>query len=333
MSINRPEQHTHVTPDALPQHIQRVDEAFDNTSLPKAHAEGLLDKQVPDHAQDVIDRAAPDAANFIERHEVPVSPAKKRRGLIIGASATIAAGLVAAGAVFGVKAATDQPKNGVPQPGPDTASSALAVPGPAETVKAPEKEPLAPSPENGFPVPTVEQIKIPATLTPEEVGRAFEQRLTAWDMAGATPENAKIWLRAADDKSFLEDLATKNAELFADTIYIKGWESQPSLSGSVRYARAGNLQHVRAWFKTSSHTWPEDKEPFNAWEETGPVKVISSSPDGGVVEITSTTRNNSAKNRASTVEIGINEGIGKMVTYKLTYVKDGETFKISNLGK
>ncbi|UVJ38034.1 hypothetical protein [Arthrobacter sp. CJ23] len=332
MSIEHPELHkTNVSPADLPDHVERVDEAFDNTSLPQAHAEGLVDNQVPDHAQDVIEMASPETANFIERHQ---APARKRRGLLIGASATVAAGLIAAGAVFGVKAAIDQPKNSRPQPGPDTASSASVLPGPVETAKAPEtKEPTVPSPENGFPVPTAEQIKIPATLTPEEVGRAFEQRLTAWVMAGATKENGEKWLNTPDKNAYITEIATQNAKLFTDNMYVNGWESNQRLKNAARSSIDISVQHVRAWFKTSGHVWPEDKEPYHSWEETGDIRVVSSSPDGGVLEITSTSRNNAEKNRASTVEIGINDGVNKTITYRLTYVKEGETFKISNLGK
>ncbi|OFI39534.1 hypothetical protein BIU82_00180 [Arthrobacter sp. SW1] len=266
MSIEHPELHrTNISPADLPDHVERVDEAFDNTSLPQAHAEGLVNNQVPDHAHDVIQIASPDNANFVERPLTPAPAPKRRRGLVVGASAAVAAGLLAAGVAIGVKAGGEQQGSASPEPSLDPTTEAPVTPGPQEAGAQLEQEPF-----------TVESLQIPAGLTPEEFAkRLIEGGYTRWGMAGRSDQLNDAWL--AGDDAMVDEIADENAQVAAKALFVPDWQSQPRLVSHFNFIRKDNASNLRNWILTYKSQDPmTDREPYFESLSVIRVEVMSS---------------------------------------------------------
>ncbi|MCX2746263.1 hypothetical protein OOZ51_00350 [Arthrobacter sp. MI7-26] len=318
MSINRPEQHTSVTPDALPQHIQRVDEAFDKTSLGEAHSEGLLDNQIPDHAQDVIDRAAPDDANFLEHPVRPKVTPKRARNLLVGAGAVVATGLIATGAFLGIRAGTEGQHSAGPSPSPDNTSSAPVTPG----------ETAAPTPE----ALTVASLEISANNTPEKIGELIVQdRLSKWVMAGATPENQRAWLDSGGSYDVIKAIAEKNGDTIADALLVPNWRDIPALVKFVNNEKEINAHNLEFWMKTYKSQNPADQEAFTNSISAALVTLESQTATGQTISVVGQEHNNAKKNRGETWEPGLLKDNESTFTFHLTIETDNNRIKVSDI--
>ncbi|WP_437770483.1 hypothetical protein [Arthrobacter sp. KNU40] len=291
MSIERPEQRTiiNVSPEALPAHIERVDEAFDNTSLPQAHAEGLVDNQVPDHAQDVIDIANPDTANFIERtaREEPVS--HRRRNLLIGLGAGAAGIALAVGAFVGIKGATDGSHNAAPGSDPK-ATGQLNETSPSPSALQ----------EHNY---TVQELLIPATLSGEDAAKMlFEQRFSTWYAAGASDKLSSDWLKAGGGGAMPKSMAAASGPTFADAVMVPDWRNRPSLVRIEQREEAVNADALETWLMTYKSHDAQDKEPYKRSLTVEKADVVSSTDSSIILTVYATEHENADKNRAIQID-------------------------------
>ncbi|WP_285727753.1 hypothetical protein [Psychromicrobium xiongbiense] len=294
MSIERPNPRTTTNPGELPPHIQRVGEAFDNTSLPQAHAEGLVDNQVPDLAQEVIDTASPETANFIE---APAQKEKERK--LLSRRNFLLAGLGIAGVVAVeeatraiVGASTRPDAKPAPTAGSEKSASAAATSG-----------------ETGSPAPSeqelnVKSLELDGSLTPEQLAKTFGQdRLSSWNMAGATEANLNKYLDLGAQSAFPREIAEKNGEIYADALLVPGWRSDAALNTFVNgpsgqktlNALAIEMNFITHYDKSSNI---KDKEPYWQTVSIDSTTVISQTADTVVTTSAATQHTNEAKNSA-----------------------------------
>ncbi|MGO4858944.1 hypothetical protein [Arthrobacter sp. 2MCAF14] len=321
MSIERPEHRTisNVSPEALPAHIERVDEAFDNTSLPQAHAEGLVDNQVPDHAQDVIDIANPDTANFIERtaRDEPVS--HRRRNLLIGLGAGAAGVALAVGAFVGIKGATDGSHNAVPGSDPKLTG---------------QLNETSPSPsalqEHTY---TVQELLIPATLSGQDAAKMlFEQRFSAWYAAGASDKLNSDWHKsAANGADALKPITASTAKTFADALFVSDWQNRLSLVRLEQREEAVNSNALETWLMTYKSHDGQDKEPYKRSLTVEKVDIVSSSDASTILTVYMTEHENADKNRAIQIDPNHTSIEGNKLVWQVQLDKVDGSWKLADL--
>lgn len=220
------------------------------------------------------------------------TPEKKPRKFVYGTVAGIAGAAIAAGAIMGIGALNEKPKKD------DHASSASAAPS-----KTPEAS-TPPTPE----ALTVQSLEIPAGLTPEELGTTLIDRLSSWDMAGATAENRDGYLKAGaatgDSFGYATQLAQQNGAIYAEALFGPDWQSVPTLATYVPNKEKANAGLIELWFATSAGISRLDPEPFKSSDTVDSVTVVSQSGGAITERIATTAHNNSSANRADTLAPG-----------------------------
>ena len=203
---------------------------------------------------------------------------KSHKKLIIGAAAFLAGAALVAGSVIGLKAASDMPKN--TPPGPD----------PKATSQTPEATPT-PKAE----VLTVASLEVPAGATQEQLGITIMQdRLSAWEMAGTTPENQRGYYTSGGSVEFINSLADKNGDLFADALLVPNWRDNASLATWVANEKKINANDLESWFITYNSGIAGDVEVFNAYTTVDSTVTV---PQTGMLNTVGTEHNNADKNR------------------------------------
>ena len=130
-------------------------------------------------------------------------------------------------------------------------AGANAKPSPTATLKTSASPEASATPE----ALTVQSIEIPASLTPEQMGEALIDRLSSWELAGATDSNRKLYIAEgqstgdADAKS--REIANTNGAIYAEALFGTDWISDPKLATFVPNKEAGNAQAISKWFKTT----------------------------------------------------------------------------------
>lgn len=245
---------------------------FDNTSLPEAYEQGHL-----------VTPESP--APLLDAHEAPAK--KNRKGLLIGLGATGAGIALAAGAVFGVNALNQAPK---------TEPTAAAPADPSETPA--EASPPASPEVQTF---TAEQLEIPAGLDAETLGKTIvADRWSEWLNAGAT--NELRWAAHDVNESwdeFLPKMVDNNREVFADALYVPGWQSNENLLKDITTTRNANLANLQWYVATawSGDQKPQNKEGYRSWLTVELVQELEDHVDETrTIEVTYSNANNSTMN-------------------------------------
>lgn len=261
---NQPE---HVTSEQIPHsgiyHDEHPVDEFDNTPLPEAVERGLVNPM-------------PDTPAGLE----PTEPTEKKshKKLLIGGAAFLAGAAVIAGSVIGIRAAGDAPKNTPPAPDPKATSQT------PEATPTPVAEAL-----------TIASLEVPAGATPEQLGITFFQdRLSAWVMAGTIPENQKGYFTSGGSVDFINSLADKNGNLFADALLVPNWRDNPSLATWVANEKKTNASYLENWFLTYNSGISGDTEAFKA---STTVDLTTTVPQTGMLKTIGTEHNNADKNR------------------------------------
>ena len=242
-------------------------------------------------------------------------PAEKKshKKLIIGAAAFLAGAALMAGSVIGLKAASDVPKNTPPAPDPKATSQT------PEATLTPKAEVL-----------TVASLEIPAGGTPEQLGTAFFQdRLSAWEMSGATPENQKAYFSSGGSVEFINSLADKNGNTFADALLVPGWRDDALLATWVGNLKKNNAGYLENWLLTYKSDIAGDTEAFKANTTVESTTVV---PQTNMLKTIVTDHNNADKNRIGSKydprELGLN---GQRVVFQYTLRTIDGKAKISTL--
>ena len=203
---------------------------------------------------------------------------KTKRKLIIGLGAGAAGIALAAGAVFGISSLNVAPK-------PRHSNSASADPS-----KTPEA-----TATRVAEVLTVASLEVPAGASPEQLGITFFQdRLSAWEMAGATPDNQKAYFTSGGSVDFINSLADKNGNLFADALLVPNWRDDPSLATWVANEKKTNASYLENWFLTYKSGIAGDTEAFKASTTVDSTTTVLQTD---MLKTIGTEHNNADKNR------------------------------------
>jgi hypothetical protein len=301
---NQPE---HLTSEQIPHsgihYDERPVDEFDHTSLPDAVERGLVNPM-------------PDTPAGLEQTES--TEKKSHKKLVIGGAAFLAGAAVIAGSVIGLKAAGDAPKNALPAPDPKATSH------------TPEATPTA-QPE----VLTVQSAEIPAGLTPEQLGTTLIDRLSSWDMAGATAANRDAYFaegaKTGNANTYATQVSESNGDIYAEALFGPNWQSVPILATYVPNEKIANADIIELWFKTSSGTSGLDTSPFRNWDTVDSVTVVSQNATSVTEHIDVTSNNNAGQgNRAETLAPGTAAQNGEKFVVKATFTTVGGVEKISN---
>jgi hypothetical protein len=206
----------------------------------------------------------------------------------------------------------------------------LAACGPAnapvdsEPTDAPESSETA-TPEEVF---TAESLALPDTLTPEETGTKFIQGLSAWQMAGATPENANAWFLSPDPQQFVRDLVRKNTNIFTQAVLIPDWDTPEhqdlrDFVGSVEPGQESGwsrviIANLTNYFQTYESGNPIDVKPANREERVDSSELIQPIEAGFIVD-THVTTIIETDNRVSTWDPEILTTNGSQSTFRQTF--------------
>lgn len=197
-----------------------------------------------------------------------------------------------------------------------------------------------PSPEATMtPEQIIKSLELPATLTPEQLGETLvNDRISDWYMYGATAENRNGYYDADGEFSYIQELADKNGELFADALFVSNWRElvppqgqKLSLADYVTGFKMANADALENWFKTSDSGDPDDIEPFVRSLKAGHVSIISDSGNEITMTIDTTAINNADKNRIKDLDPSNLTGNGNKFVIFVKFVRVGDLQKISEL--
>jgi hypothetical protein len=248
---------------------------FDKTSLKEAHDQGLI--------------KAPYSAET-----TPNTPKKPHVLRNIGIFAAGAA--IAGGAVFGITSINSAPKSQ-----PVATAPGEPVPDISPSVEA--SEPTATeseSPVSGGELLSVEALEIPAGLDAEKLGTMIvADRFTSWANAGAYDG---LLMQSVDENlswdEMLPEIADKNMAVYADALYVDGWEQKTQLTQFVEGTRDSNLGTLQWYTSTqwSSEEKPENKEGYKQWLTVDGVQEVSTDSNERTIDVAVTSHSNSDMN-------------------------------------
>lgn len=217
------------------------------------------------------------------------APEKKSRKPLVIALSSIAGVALAAGIGMGLSA------NQAPQSAPTTETSA----DPTDTAE--------PTPEQtATPELTVEDIEIQAGLSAEQVGQAIIQRFDDWRNEGGSDKALyDEWIDTdLSNGEFTLAKAEGYAAIYAEALYVEGWQSHEDLKGNYEFNVRVNAETLEINLKTSNLTSnpalinPDDLEPYQRNIIFDGAREISSGDGTRVIEIDYYESNNADKNRA-----------------------------------
>lgn len=281
--------------------LQELPKKRFNKPLNRAYSEGLI--ETPEDAR-------------------KLKPWYKRTVTYIGAGAVVvAAGALTVGGMLIPKG--DDAKNSGPDKDPKATSQPTSTPE-ATPTQAPEKE------------LSVASIEIPANLSPEQTGEAIIDRLSEWNMAGATIENQAVYL--GGDTALPTTLAGQNAELFTQALFTEG-PKDDNTQKVIAYQTNSNASNIEDWFKTyhadedSKATFPQDTEPYTRTMEVDP-NGVTATPNADTTSFSITvTEHEDLKNRIGDPTSNIYESTpvegNKFIANATTKVIDGKVKIVS----
>lgn len=277
---------------------------FDNTTLPEAYAQGRI--------------VTPDTPALLVGHPTSTETASKKRrtGLWVGAGAAGVA--LAVGAVLGLNKMNEAPEAVPTAAAPADPSEAAPTP---EATITPEAVPV-----------TVESLEIPAGLDAETLGKTLVgDRFSAWANAGASAELRMDRLEANQSwDAFLPTVVEQNKAVFAEALFVPGWQQDDKLVSFVDGSGRANLSILSAYVGTAwnSDEVPANKEGYRQWEE---VQSVTEVPDADpndntrTLDVTVVTKDN-AKNNTVTSPLN-----GSATTYTVTVEQIDGKEKISKV--
>lgn len=245
----------------------------------------------------------------------PQKPEKKSRKAIYGAIGGVAGIAVIAASIIGIESANNQPDRQ-----PTTSAS-------GEPSKTPE---VTPTPNSTAEALTIQSAEIPAGLTPEQLGTTFIDRVSAWDMAGATEVNSAEYTKAiaaGTTSDFLKQISEANGNIYAAALF--GSDESLWQQPYVDNAKNANANHAELWFKTSAGVSKLDVKPYQWWVTVDAVSVVTQA-DGLVTLKIDATEHEELRNRALQLEKHPETLDGTQETWTVNFKTVGNTEQVTS---
>jgi hypothetical protein len=242
--------------------------------------------------------------------EQPRNKNRKRvRAGVIGSIALgTAAAVLAGGAWLLPKGSSDPP---------------VTDPVPTEPAEQPGESPEQPVNNGEY---TVESLEVPANLSTEELAELMiENRITGWLNAGATNDLYRIAKESGDPWDVVvERVSAENRDIFADALFIDGWQDNPELKESVENFRNENWSRLGLYASTAFKTDGPEIEGFRSWIE---VNGVTETQDGtSRILAINTTEYDNREAAGLTLESGTPNGI-----WTITLVVENGVEKIASI--
>lgn len=177
------------------------------------------------------------------------------------------------------------------------------------------------TPETGL---TIEQVEIPAGLDAQTLGTMLLDRYDDWSNAG-TDDSLTEEVRGIGWDALFAKVTEENKAIYANALFVEGWESNPTLSSAVEAQTRTNYGTLQQFALTA---WSDDeanKEGYENWlEAVAPIKEFPIDSTSRTLEISYQNNSNSDMNLGP--DASIDKGI---ITVTLTNA-DG-TEKISDI--
>jgi hypothetical protein len=233
--------------------------------------------------------------------------------------------------------------NGLTKLGAIAALTGLAIAGCAPTTEKPPAATTsvaptaseAPSPDKAWgPEYTVEEVEIPAGLSAEELGKAFVQRLNDWYDAGIVMGEDLTDRIDYDDPAaagwdvLIPGMVKENGPVFAEGLFVDGWESDPDL---VKYVDAFNEANRVTLANYVGTAWSTDptEEIYYRWDVFDSATELSNDGTTRTLEVKVVSRDNAESNEVPDSELLGGDGFPN--TWTVTFINVDGTERISML--
>jgi hypothetical protein len=228
---------------------------------------------------------------------------KRNKAFIFGASA-----LAAGGAIFGGVAALNQ--------APESTPTSQSDPG--------EEAPTGNEGTNGGEVEQQTTVaEISAGLDAETFADTLiEDRYNDWEMAGATDATNTAFLASPLNSSdFAKEVAAEQAPLYADALFVDGYEDIAPLAANFKGQQDGNAHTLDNWLITYESGDSADIAPYeiNLTVNENGVTVTDETETSRTLEIMVTWNDNRSQNRIGTDYLSTNPDLnGHVYKYIVT---------------
>jgi hypothetical protein len=268
----------------------------------------------------------------VKNEKTPESPRDKKERKKFSPKKLLAITLAAGSLALPLAGCGDKAVDASPTPNPDkTELPSSPTPGASQSA-SPE---ASPSPtETAEAIPTVESLEVDKSLLndPEELVQAVNGELIVeWTNAGATPENAQAAINSdLSIPEFAANIVAKYDDIYADALFIKGWENHPDLVDQVERIKQNHLSTITSFIDTSfPDVNPDDKEPYKFGNKIKLGEVVKSIEDYVLLTSIETIDDNSDQNRVGEDLTGGKNNNGKSATSAVGFEIQGGKVKIS----
>lgn len=268
------------------------------------------------------------------------APKKKNRVLITLGS--IGAGLaITAGAIFGVKAASEN-TNEAPVKNPDDTTQVEEEPGTntgseGEGTGTGEVDNIPSTSGENDPAVTEankeqlsESLKLGTDLSPQALGEKTIDNLSRWSMAGATYETWNNQDFSITPEEYAAGIASTNADVYKEAIFGANADTNPNSNvqnyiTGMETNNARNLNYAIQTFSNEEYTNSNSAniETFKLTYTAEEVSIVSESEDKLVLNVRFLIDNNAEKTMYG-------ESPAVKLEAFITYVKDGDSYVVQD---
>jgi len=254
-------------------------------------------------------------------------PEKRRVSLKtkVGVGIAAAALLLGGGSVAAKKAMNQshpQTTGPIPtSPSPSASKSAEASPSP--TASAIDTE------------PTEASLEIPASLIndPKALVETYENRITQWDNAGATHDNAYEAMMSSTENidEYAARVAAQYDKEFTDALLVKDWQSNPELKYAFDNIMRVHKETLALFIYTSfRESDAADKQPYMRGQ-IGKFDSVTDQTDKSVTVVTTAhDYDNADLNRVGEALTAGKKVIGEKNQVTLTFIVENGQTKLSD---
>lgn len=148
---------------------------------------------------------------------------------------------------------------------------------------------------------TADLMSIPAGLSDEEYAVQFLDKLTKWNMAGATDETYVSWQDSGYSDTIQSDMAAQNLQIVKEAhLFSPDGLNDSNVKLFLQNETLVNEGYLQGWLSTynqpGAKPTPGQLEAFNATQDFNSVVVVSTSSTGRELIISGTQHNNASQN-------------------------------------
>jgi hypothetical protein len=274
-----------------------IDHVPHTGNLPEGLQENPLNNFDKTSLRDAVDQGLISTPHSTEGYAEPIAE-KRKRSSLLKTVGVFAAGLAVAGAGF----AGYSTMNNTPKPQPVATAPGEPLPEATPSIEPSQPTPVeSEAPVSGGELLSVEALEIPTGLDAEELGTMIvADRFTKWGNAGAVDSLLQESMdRNLGWDTLIPEKVSENRKIFADALYVEGWEQNTQLRTYVDGSSKAN-ENTLKWY--TSTQWngeekPENIEGYKVELTVDGVQEVESDDTSRTIEVAYTNHTNSDLNR------------------------------------